>query len=365
MGKRITRVKVNCSQCDKEIEREKNQYDKNTNKRFFCSYKCQFRWRYENTSFPKNKGILETANRIIVKCNFCGKEKSIFMSTYKKNKNKIFYCNTKCQYNGYRNGSSPSFKGGKITKPCLVCGSLVEDWPSQFRDRVFCSKICSSKWISENLSGENNSLWNSILVQCGWCDKDKYVHPHQIENSKTGLFFCSQECNSRWQSENRKGENCPAWKGGPVVINCSYCGKEKEIRTGHFNNDNIENYFCDINCRGKFYSLEKNPNWNGGISFLPYGPEFNYNLRERIRNRDFRRCFMCSEIEHRNGRKHSVHHIDYNKENNLENNLISLCSSCHLETNYNREYWQKYFEDVMRKRYNTSEDFDENKYQIL
>lgn len=90
MGKRITRVKVNCFQCNKEIEREKAQYDKSKNKRFFCSYSCQFKWRYENTSFPKNKGSIETANRKVVKCNFCGKEKSIFMSIYKKIKTRFF-----------------------------------------------------------------------------------------------------------------------------------------------------------------------------------------------------------------------------------------------------------------------------------
>lgn len=38
-----------------------------------------------------------------------------------------------------------------------------------------------------------------------------------------------------------------------------------------------------------------------------------------------------------------VHHIDYNKLNCNPNNLITLCKSCHMKTNFNREYWLDYF----------------------
>ena len=40
-------------------------------------------------------------------------------------------------------------------------------------------------------------------------------------------------------------------------------------------------------------------------------------------------------------------HIDYNKKNLEEKNLTSLCGSCHTKTNFNREYWQKYFTEKM------------------
>ena len=39
----------------------------------------------------------------------------------------------------------------------------------------------------------------------------------------------------------------------------------------------------------------------------------------------------------------SVHHIDYNKQNCNENNLITLCLKCHLKTNIDRNFWSKYF----------------------
>ena len=35
----------------------------------------------------------------------------------------------------------------------------------------------------------------------------------------------------------------------------------------------------------------------------------------------------------------NVHHIDYDKNNSEEMNLVSLCCQCHGRTNYNREDW--------------------------
>lgn len=37
-----------------------------------------------------------------------------------------------------------------------------------------------------------------------------------------------------------------------------------------------------------------------------------------------------------------VHHIDYNKNNNNKDNLISLCISCHVKSNWKRKDWMKY-----------------------
>ena len=86
--------------------------------------------------------------------------------------------------------------------------------------------------------------------------------------------------------------------------------------------------------------------WRGGISFEPYGLEFNNDLREVIRNRDRRKCQVCQKIELNNKVRLSVHHIDYNKKNNNPNNLISLCKNCHMKTNSRREYWIKYFKNI-------------------
>ena len=46
-------------------------------------------------------------------------------------------------------------------------------------------------------------------------------------------------------------------------------------------------------------------------------------------------------------RKLDVHHIDYNKQNCKENNLISLCQNCHITTNGNRDFWFAYYTYIM------------------
>lgn len=83
--------------------------------------------------------------------------------------------------------------------------------------------------------------------------------------------------------------------------------------------------------------------WQGGISFESYGVEFNNVLKEKIRDRDGYICQICLFSEEELKRKLNIHHIDYNKKNNQEDNLISLCRNCHAKTNHKREQWQLVF----------------------
>lgn len=88
---------------------------------------------------------------------------------------------------------------------------------------------------------------------------------------------------------------------------------------------------------------EKNYNWKGGISFLPYPFNFNEELKELIRKRDNHTCQLCGKTKEENKQKLSVHHIDYDKDNLDPKNLISLCRSCNAKVNRNRKHWTKFF----------------------
>jgi len=92
-------------------------------------------------------------------------------------------------------------------------------------------------------------------------------------------------------------------------------------------------------------SGEKSPNWRGGISLELYPLGWDKTFKEQIRQRDGYKCQICGvpEIEC-NGKLH-VHHIDYNKANLNIGNLTSLCRSCHMKTNGNREFWIEYFNE--------------------
>lgn len=93
----------------------------------------------------------------------------------------------------------------------------------------------------------------------------------------------------------------------------------------------------------------KNPNWQNGISFEPYSPDFNDKLKYEIRKRDNFTCQFPECGIKENGRKHPVHHIDYDKNNNSPKNLITICIVHHATTNNaNRKYWTKLFQEIMK-----------------
>ena len=58
---------------------------------------------------------------------------------------------------------------------------------------------------------------------------------------------------------------------------------------------------------------EKAPNWQGGISNLPYCEKFDSDFKERVRDFFGRCCYVCGMNETENGEKLSVHHVNYDK----------------------------------------------------
>jgi hypothetical protein len=52
-----------------------------------------------------------------------------------------------------------------------------------------------------------------------------------------------------------------------------------------------------------------------------------------------------NENEHLNiyHRRLEIHHINYNKEDCDEFNLITLCKVCNIMANYNRVHWELFY----------------------
>jgi hypothetical protein len=98
---------------------------------------------------------------------------------------------------------------------------------------------------------------------------------------------------------------------------------------------------------GRSRIRENAPGWKGGKSFEPYTTDFDEVLKEKIRDRDGRVCQVCGVPEYELYEKLHVHHIDYNKKNCLETNLISLCRKHHVKTNFRREFWYEFFTNKM------------------
>jgi 5-methylcytosine-specific restriction endonuclease McrA len=77
-----------------------------------------------------------------------------------------------------------------------------------------------------------------------------------------------------------------------------------------------------------------------GGTGIPYEyadyPEKYFRIRLKILKRDRYICGICGRYGNQ------VHHIDYNKKNNNEDNLMCSCRKCNNKVNFNRPYWKEF-----------------------
>lgn len=171
------------------------------------------------------------------------------------------------------------------------------------------------------------------IRQCLNCGKDFEV----IITSKKK--FCNHKCHHKWMSINQRGKNNSNYGNHPIPWNIGLkrvngnCGAPKGTIPW-----NKEKKYEQI-------SGENHYNWQGGKSFEPYSLDWIETLKRSIRERDYYVCQECGIHQDELNRKLDIHHIDYNKKNCDPENLITLCRSCHMKTNYNREYWINYFKN--------------------
>ena len=172
----------------------------------------------------------------------------------------------------------------------------------------------------------------------------------KISHSKLGHFVSDvQKQNQRKKMLGRKAtekhkekisKKLTEFYSSPKGVNLKK--KFSLDRTGKYHSDDTKRKIGDSQRQ------EKNHAWMGGISLQGYGTEFNNILREKIRFRDSYCCQKCFLHQSKLGRKPDIHHIDYNKKNNKPENLISLCRTCHSQTNFNRNYWKDYYKESRR-----------------
>jgi len=131
--------------------------------------------------------------------------------------------------------------------------------------------------------------------------------------------------------------------------------KQSEARKGYIVPMKIRNKLSKSLIGNKNSSGEKCNWWIDGRAKEnnPYPEEWTDILRKSIRIRDNYICQMCGihqdELNCRL-KKLDVHHIDYNKDNLNPDNLTTLCRSCHVKTNYNREYWKQLFQNILQEK---------------
>ena len=263
----------------------------------------------------------------------------------------------------------------KVEVICAICGEKIfknyNEWKNNKTGKFYCSREHSSL----GRRGYKMDKTHYMAVFCEYCCAPKFILPSQYESSPNKIYFCNDNHMHRWQSLNWKGENSPIYgiirseetkkkiseskKGVPASESLRRKNRERSQSDKHpwwGRNHSEETKIKISESLSKMFLGENNPNWRGGKSLENYGPEFNNKLKSKIRDRDEHICQLCGEPE--NGISLAIHHIDYNKKNNDDSNLISLHNEeglgCHQKTNGNREYWTKYFQNLLSEKYGYS-----------
>lgn len=142
---------------------------------------------------------------------------------------------------------------------CQKCGEEFYAKPNWLKlgHGKFCSAACHHAAMRK---GEEKP--------CAICGKVTYKQQKDLERSKSGLFFCSKSCQTKWRNKKYIGS------------------AHKNFKTG----------------------------------------EYAYRATMK-RSKVPKTCRLCKTEDYR---VLAVHHLDRNRQNNTAENLIWLCHNCHF-----------------------------------
>jgi len=188
----------------------------------------------------------------------------------------------------------------------------------------------------DNISKELKSAWALLTPEeyNSWCENI----------SRTHIGVPQTEEHVRKRVEGRAG----------------YTHSEETIRkigealTGIPKSEDHRNALSD-SLFGKYIG-EKNPHWKGGYDGSRYGYGW-WAIKEGILERDNYTCQGCGTKLLRL----VVHHIDGDKENITDYNLVTVCYSCNTKASYDEKYWQDFYGQLLEEKYGLSPRSEEVK----
>jgi hypothetical protein len=159
---------------------------------------------------------------------------------------------------------------------CKICSASFYAKPFWLKRGYgkFCSTIC-----------QYEGRKNGKMIPCDICGKNTYKPKKQLKGSKSGKFFCSKSCQTKWRNKEFIGPRHANWKGGTSTY--------KNIL---------------------------------------------------VRSRTPQICKLCKK---KDKRVLAVHHIDKNRNNNRVENLVWLCHNCHHLVHHYKEERDKFMVPVV------------------
>lgn len=204
---------------------------------------------------------------------------------------------------------------------------LTEDYKEKFNTKEFKEKMSSVTSGEKNgMFGKHHSDETCTLIS-------------ELKRGKIPPPFTEEHIeNMRIAQRGRSGEKSPMF------------GRKHTKETRNL---------MSIKASGKNNPMygrsgEKSPMWKGGVSFEPYCYMFNRPFKNRVRARYDYVCVECGKTQEEKGRLLDVHHVNYDKMvccNSTKPLFVALCHSCNSKANGNRDYWEKYYTEIINEKY--------------
>jgi len=221
--------------------------------------------------------------------------------------------------------------------------NLCIDCNKEINVRSIRCKLCSNIINSRKPRKKNKII--PYCLDCGIkLSKNKYKRCKKCaDKEKRGIkiLYCCVDCGNKISLNS-------ALYGNGRCMKCAH-KKEKHNRTGTVHTEETKKR---ISLATRY---ENNPRWIDGRSFELYPKEFNNELKEKIRKRDNYTCQNCNITEEEHiivfGEVLTIHHINYNKKDCAEENLITVCRNCNVRANSNISYWINYYNEKIGALY--------------
>jgi len=288
-----------------------------------------------------NEYVAISTDKITFICE-CGKEETCLVSNFKNKKHDLcISCTRKKTISDVHrkmNADSRIELNNKISKKTKEAMSKISP---EKRKEMTKKMFNATDWESKN-----KKWYETMSSKTDKEKKDIYKKISETLKNKTKPWNLHKNTNSlkdklipenRWYTRGAQSSN------EILDCKCDDCGKIYSFkRAALAKQENLHPGL--IYCKYCKVNGNRNPSYIDGRKYNvdnSYTPKFYSNdFRKYLIEKQNYICPICNKEIYKSGH---LHHIDYNKKNDMESNLIFLHNSCHSKTNYNRERWIDFF----------------------
>lgn len=281
-------------------------------------------------------------------CSICGKKKRLVL--FNKCSNSILGIRPECK--DCQRIASRKYNNEHKQKAKEYREFIKENNPWNFyyhRIMSMCNNPNTPQYKNYGKKGIKNFLSKQDIEHLWFRDNAELMdYPFLIRKNKLdnytldNCYFIEKEF-FQLKEKNHQFDNAI------IEFECFLCHKKVLRKRSITNHTNL--IFCSRKCKDIYFVGENTYNYIDGRGGHEYPAEFQHK-RNKIRERDNHICQNCSMTEEEHliiyGNNLDVHHIDYNKKNNNDTNLISLCKQCNIRANFNRDYWKSFYQEKMK-----------------